>query len=289
MRKFKSKCGYVVYKTTPKECIEITNGFGICDMCAKPDKTIYLVPVLSHALCQKCYDDWNERAVFYEDDLWFEKIYIETWETEALKRKIEDWNGNKKSVYTPLGASNHTDKEREENDFYATDPIAIDKLLKVEKPSHYIWECACGDGHLAKRLKEYGFEVLSSDIIQRNYELDFVEDFLKEDATRLFNGDILTNPPYKYAKEFVLQALKRVCEGNRIYMFLKLTFLEGKSRYADLFSKYPPKKVYVFSERVMCAKNGDFETMKQTGGSAVAYAWYVWEKGYQGKTEIEWI
>lgn len=72
-------------------------------------------------------------------------------------------------------------------------------------------------------------------------------------------------------------------------MFLKLTFLEGKARQIDLFSKHPPKKVYVFSERVMCAKNGDFETMKQTGGSAVAYAWYVWEKGYQGKTEIEWI
>lgn len=78
---------------------------------------------------------------------------------------MKDWTGNKKSIYTPLGASNHTDQEREENDFYATDPIAIDKLLKVEKPSHFIWECACGDGHLAKRLKEYGFEVLSSDII----------------------------------------------------------------------------------------------------------------------------
>lgn len=52
MRKLKSKCGYVVYETTPKECIEITGGFGICDMCAKTDKTIYLVPVLNHALCQ---------------------------------------------------------------------------------------------------------------------------------------------------------------------------------------------------------------------------------------------
>lgn len=89
MRKFKSKCGYVVYETTPKECIKITDGFGICDMWAKTDKTIYLVPVLNHALCQKCYDDWNERAVFYKDDLWFEKIYIDTWEHEASKRKIE--------------------------------------------------------------------------------------------------------------------------------------------------------------------------------------------------------
>ena len=202
---------------------------------------------------------------------------------------MKDWNGNSNSIYKTLGASNHTEKEREENDFYATDPIAIDKLLKVENPSHYIWECACGEGHLAKRLKNYGFEVLSSDIVERAYKIDFIEDFLKENSCCHHNWDILTNPPYKYAKEFVLQALKRVCEGSKVYMFLKLQFLEGKARYRELFNKYPPKKIYVFSERVMCAKNGDFETMKAGGGSAVAYAWFVWEKGYEGNTTIEWI
>ena len=41
----------------------------------------------------------------------------------------KDWVGNKNSIFKTLGASNHTDKEREENDFYATDSIAIDKLL----------------------------------------------------------------------------------------------------------------------------------------------------------------
>lgn len=202
---------------------------------------------------------------------------------------MKDWNGDKNSIYKTIGASNHTDKEREENDYYATDPIAIDKLLKVENPSHYIWECAAGEGHLSKRLKEYGFEVLSSDIIERNYKIDFFEDFLKETGECHPNWDILTNPPYKYAKEFVLQALNRVCEGSKVYMFLKLTFLEGKSRFIELFNKFPPKAIHVFSERVMCAKNGKFEEMKAGGGSAVAYAWFVWEKGYQGQTIIDWI
>lgn len=41
----------------------------------------------------------------------------------------KDWTGNGKSIFTTLGASNHTDKEREANDYYATDPIAIDALL----------------------------------------------------------------------------------------------------------------------------------------------------------------
>ena len=60
---------------------------------------------------------------------------------------MSDWVGNGNSVYKTLGASNHTDKEREKDDYYATDPIAIDKLLTVERPNENVWECACGAGH----------------------------------------------------------------------------------------------------------------------------------------------
>ena len=60
----------------------------------------------------------------------------------------KDWDGNKNSLFITLGASNHTDKERQEDDFYATDPIAIDKLFKAVKfaPDYHFWECACGQG-----------------------------------------------------------------------------------------------------------------------------------------------
>lgn len=70
---------------------------------------------------------------------------------------MSDWVGNGNSVYKTLGASNHTDKEREKDDYYATDPIAIDKLLTVERPNENVWECACGAGHLSERLKEHGY------------------------------------------------------------------------------------------------------------------------------------
>ena len=36
-------------------------------------------------------------------------------------------------------------------------------------------------------------------------------------------------------------------------------------------------------------KNGDFETYKQGVGTAVAYAWFVWEKGYRGQPTVGWI
>lgn len=69
-------------------------------------------------------------------------------------------------------------------------------------------------------------------------------------------------------------------------MFLRLQFLEGKERQR-LFKNFPPKVVYVFSSRILCAKNGDFEADRYN--SAIAYAWFVWVKGYKGDTIIRWI
>ena len=146
-----------------------------------------------------------------------------------------------------------------------------------------------GGGHLAKRLEETGRTIYCGDVIDRGYKDTHIFDFIKDDTAWVPDADIVTNPPYKYAKEFVLKALAQVAPGHKVCMFLKLTFLEGKARLQELFSKYPPKKIWVFSERVMCAKNGDFDGMKAGGGSAVAYAWFIWEKGYKGETTIGWL
>lgn len=198
-----------------------------------------------------------------------------------------DWVGDNNSVFKILGASNHTVKEREINDFYATDPTAIDLLVKKVELPKQILEPACGSGCLSARLEELGHDVKSYDLVDRGYgeKKDFFSIIQPP-----FAGDfaIVTNPPYKFAKEFVLHALELVPDGSLVCMFLKTTFAEGKGRFNSLFSIYPPLKVLQCIERVMCAKNGDFETRKKDG-SAVSYAWWIWEKGYYGQTILDWI
>ena len=200
---------------------------------------------------------------------------------------MKDWSGDTNSVFKTLGASNHTDEERANNDYYATDPKALELLLEREGFFPYVWECACGEGHLSEVLKAHGYKVKSSDIVDRGYHDTKIIDFLKlqkSDIDHDYSRDIITNPPYKYAKEFVEKALEISIESTKIAMLLKLTFLEGQAR-KKLFETFPPKKIYVFSKRIECGKNGVF-----TGTSAVAYAWFIWEKGYSGKPVIEgWI
>jgi len=193
---------------------------------------------------------------------------------------------NKQSIFKMLGASNHTEKERQKEDYYATDPIAVELLLDLETFNKDVWECACGERHLSNVLEKRGFNVRSSDIIKR---CDNIEeyDFLGMENIE-WKGDIITNPPYKYAKEFVYKALQIIPKGNKIAMFLRVQFLEGKER-KQLFTNFPPTKVLVSSSRILCAKNAEFEKMKQGGGSAVAYAWFIWQKGYKGDTIIKWF
>ena len=201
---------------------------------------------------------------------------------------MKDWVGNKKSTFVTLGASNHSEHEREQDDYYATDPIASELLLEVEPDLSNIWECACGEGHLAKVFDKYGKLGKASDLVNRGYgtQEDFISNiFVNFNPDFQWGGDIVTNPPYKFAKEFVLQALKVIPDGRKVCMFLKLTFLEGKER-KDMFKEYPPQTVYVSSSRIKCALGGDFDSI---GSSASAYAWFVWQKGYKGDTVIKWI
>lgn len=188
----------------------------------------------------------------------------------------KDWVGN-----SSIRNCNIRCAGAEENDYYATEPKAIELLLKEETFSKNIWEPACGEGHISKVLEAKGHNVYSTDLVDRGYGVGG-KDFLNTNG--VFDGDIITNPPYKYAKEFVEKALDSVPPGNKVAMFLKLTFLEGQGR-RDLFREKPLQVVYVSSARLQCGKNGNF-----TGqSSSVAYAWFVWRRGYPGPTQLKWF
>lgn len=180
-------------------------------------------------------------------------------------------------------------KPRQENDYYATHPQAVrDFLIALDRDgvelNKYIWECACGEGHMAKVFKEQKHicSVYATDLVQRGYAEDVI-DFLT--TTKKWNGDIFTNPPFKLAEEFAYKGNEILKRGNKIGLFVKIQFLESKSR-KKLFEEYPPKYIYVYSERQQCSMNGDFENLK---AKTQAYIWVIWEKDYKGETITRWI
>ena len=180
-----------------------------------------------------------------------------------------------------LGSTTIVGADREQHDFYATEPKAVELLLAEETFANNILEPCCGQKHITNILEQAGYTVKSSDLIDRGVGAD-IQDFFKITD---WDGDIISNPPYKNALDFVKHSLDIVKEGSKVAMFLKILFLEGKTR-KEFFLENPPKVIYVASGRLNCAKNGDFD--KYTTG-AVCYAWFVWEKGFTGEPVVRWI
>ena len=215
------------------------------------------------------------------------------------KPEQKDWKGGKRSAVYALGASNRSAGEREELDFYATPPSATEKLLSAldahgEKLSHVVWEPATGMGHVARVLEAHGYVVEESDVVNRKKDdeqgsLIKISDFLQASTVQGGAGAIVTNPPYVHALPFIKKANELLPQNGLTCMLLKVQFLEGKERGKELYkSGLNPKWVFVFSERINCAKGGDFEKESEKGGQ-IAYAWYVWQKGWKGTTSVDWI
>lgn len=169
---------------------------------------------------------------------------------------------------------------REQNDFYPTPPAATLALLSAEKFNHLIWEPACGDGAISKVLIDSGYEVVSTDLVDRGYGTGGI-DFLMEWQSRA--PDIVTNPPFKLLLPFLDQALRLTI--GKVAMLLRITALEGQER-ATVFEQTPLARVLVFRRRLTFRRGGGDAP---ASGGMLAYAWFVWDHSHKGPPTLGWL
>ena len=126
-----------------------------------------------------------------------------------------------------------------------------------------------GGGSLSKELIRLGYDVpLSTDLYDRNYGISGI-DFLHQ--TEVFEGNIITNPPFKQLTEFILKGLELT--SNKLYIFARIQTLESIGRWDNIFKHYKPFLVCPFVKRIPCYPLG--KTKKY--GSAISYAWFIWD------------
>ena len=206
-------------------------------------------------------------------------------------------------VVNTVGASNLSSKDREDLDFYQTPSFATQSLLDLRLvEAHNIWEPMAGNGAIAEVLKQNKYlNVTTSDIVQRDYNLDFTQDFftMKEfPASMPEKGGrgIITNPPYNVADDFILHALCTL-KADYLAVFLPVRYLEGSKRYLEIYQHYKPCDVIVFARRLGCYKDSDVKSgVKITDhgiASAVAYMWLCFFRptmmDKNAETKLHWV
>lgn len=172
------------------------------------------------------------------------------------------------------------------DDFYATPPEAVAALLAVERkwmPRGVIWEPACGDGAIVLPMRAAGFNVFASDLVDRGCPNSEILDFVEGNLPIGRHDAIITNPPFKLAREFVDRSLVRV---PYVAMLLRLAFLEGNAR-KPWFESSSLARVHVSSRRLPMMHRYGWEGPKST--SAVCHAWFVWDKRHEGRPQIQWF
>ena len=172
-------------------------------------------------------------------------------------------------------------------EFYPTPPEAVRALLSVESFDGSIWEPACGNGAIAKVLKDAGHQVVSTDLVNHGYGFSG-HDFLK--STKPLAKHIITNPPYGthgLADAFVRRALLHVREtGGSVVMLLNLRSLCHAQR-SDKFRKTPPAAIYAI-DGITCWPNGQ----KAGAGKSIQqqqYYWAVWKPNHTGCPRFWWL
>ena len=182
--------------------------------------------------------------------------------------------------------------DRVENDFYATNPEAVKKLLrKYSINGNKILEPCVGQGHIVTAINDFYTDqkdITCLDLVDRGYPNTKVQDFLNWNTEEKFEV-IITNPPYSLGAEFVEKGMSLLTDNGQMCMFLKIQFLEGQKR-KELFEKYPPKYIYVFRNRMATWNNGKpLDTNGKRWATTMCHAWFCWEKNSSTEPIIRWL
>ena len=175
--------------------------------------------------------------------------------------------------------SGQLDYERVEGDFYPTPPENVDCLAHfIDLRGRIIWEPACGEGHISKRLLRYCDGVFSTDLYNRGYGkpgVDFLSTTHMASNEAAKAKDIITNPPFDdMAEKFIRHALEltRPHEGM-VAMFLRNEYDMASTR-ADLFEDHP-----AYMLKIAVTKRPRWIEGSK-GSPRHNYAWYVWDWNY---------
>lgn len=178
-----------------------------------------------------------------------------------------------------------------EYDFYETPKWATEKAVEkmimdgvINKYDEVLEPC-CGAGAISDVLSIYGFENLKSSDIQTADYIKGTKGIDVYDLDDNITDVVFTNPPYNLmTKENMLEEFLRISK-KKVILLLNIYYLSSKER-KEMLENSCLRYVYIHSNRVTMYPYGK---EKPKNGGTKMFAWFVWDKEYEGEPIIRWI
>jgi hypothetical protein len=176
-------------------------------------------------------------------------------------------------------------ESRQREDWYRTGAPITEGLLTKERFGRRIWDPCAGDGSICVVLEAHGYEVIATDLYDRNYGQSGV-DFLATD-TRLPEGceDLVMNPPNKLNTEFAQKAL--AIGARKVALLAPVTWFAGLERYETIFSRRKLVRAWTIVRRQTLWRG---DQVAEASGGMADLTWFILERdGDSDTAQTGWI
>lgn len=178
--------------------------------------------------------------------------------------------------------------ERDPHDWYVEPNECSAALFSLEKFEGTVWDPACGLGRILNQARLAGLTAIGSDLVNRAMECVTTSDFLRRSHTPVFDN-IVMNPPFSLAEEFVREAIRIVPQGGKVAAILPLVWVSGFSSKRDWLPVSPLKTLFSISPRPSMPPGRVIQSGIKPGNGTKDFAWLVWQKGYTGATSLKFM
>ncbi len=173
--------------------------------------------------------------------------------------------------------------ERHADDWYVEPAWSVEELARVERPfTGVVLDPCCGGGNIPRTLRQMGVDAIGVDLRDRGYTHGAVAPYI-ESIPFVAPDSVISNPPYREARAFVETSLTHTTD--RVCCLLRLAFLETPAR-AAWFRESGLSRVWVSSRRISMPPG---DSGAEAKGGKVAFAWFVWEHGWNGVPVLGWF
>jgi hypothetical protein len=176
---------------------------------------------------------------------------------------------------------------RDPDDYYVEPGWCSARLFQQEQFHGTILDPACGSGRIVNNARLAGYKAFGTDLkIRSQFCMQAIDFMAPTPRPKSYSQNIVCNPPFGIAEDFVRLALERY--QSKMAMLLPLDWIAGDERTRWL-EHSELRRVLILTPRPSMPPGLLIEQGFEASRGKANFAFYVFEKGFHGRADLDWL